>query len=497
MSILNHIADMKLAKVLKGLISAQSIGNMEVDVNDIAYHATSVTPGGCFVAIRGFKTDGHQYVSEAVAKGAKVVVVEREMSLPENITQIVVEDTRDALARLSARFFEDPSQDLNLIGITGTNGKTTVVYLLEEMFRTEGWMPGIWSTISARYGTVVQDSQRTTPEAYDLQKFLRGMVDFGVTHAAMEVTSHAVELKRTVGCHFNGGVFTNLSPEHLDFHGDMETYFLAKEKFFRERLMVSEKKNVWAVINIDDPYGRKLCKGLPLKVLRYSLQEPVELQGVITCSDLNGTRMIIHSPAGSFDCSSPMIGKFNMQNVLAATGAALSSGVSVSSIQTTLAQFSGAPGRLMPISNTRGFHVFVDYAHTPNALENVLGALRPLTKGKMIVVFGCGGDRDRLKRPQMGLAVANVADTMIVTSDNPRSEDPEKIMNEIIPGILEAGKKSFETIVDRKQAIARAVEVARPGDCVVVAGKGHERYQEIGTKRIPMDDANLLRELLK
>lgn len=470
--------------------------DLELDFKDLAYHTDQVKPGSCFVAIRGFKSDGHRFVEEAVKRGATTVVVEKKMSLPKTVMQVVVEDSRDSLARLSALFFAEPSRELSLVGVTGTNGKTTIVYLLEEILRADGKVPGIWTTVVSRYPNYISESSRTTPESYDLQKFLRGCAAAGVSNGFVEVTSHAVELKRAVGCHFDGGIFTNLTPEHLDFHGDMEKYFAAKEAFFTERLVVSEKPNVWAVINYDDPYGRRLAKELSLKTIRYSLKEPVELYGKVVRSDLQGTSAQIDSSRGHFEISSPLVGNFNMQNILAAIGGAIQLGVPLSSIQRGVVNFRGAPGRLMRVENKKNLSVFVDYAHTPNALENVLSTLKPLTQGKLIVVFGCGGDRDTLKRPLMGGAVAHWADTIVVTSDNPRTEDPEKIMEEIIPGISKTGKRDFLRIVDRKGAIQKALELAGPKDCVLVAGKGHERFQEIQGARLPFDDAKVIRELL-
>lgn len=484
---------MRLGNLLQGLKRLHFSGDETLNITDLAYHTSQVKPGSCFVAIRGFQTDGHQWISEAVAKGASAVMVEHDVSIPTKVSKIIVEDTRDCLARLSAMLFGDPTKNLRLVGITGTNGKTTTAFLLESIWNAAHFKTGLLSTVAYRYAGSEQTAERTTPESYDLQKMFRSMLNQGVTDCVMEVTSHALDLKRVVGCHFDGAIFTNLSQDHLDYHKDMESYFACKAKLFRERLVVSEKKSLWAVLNWDDPYGKTLAGGLPAKIWRFSLREKAEVCLEKIKSHWQGLKLEVKTPQGDLVLSSPLIGSFNAANILAATAAALAMEIPLDQISVGVASFQGVPGRMEKIPNEKGIEVFVDYAHTPAALENVLNTLRQLGPKRIITVFGCGGNRDRLKRPMMGSAASRFSDVAIVTSDNPRDEKPEEIIAEVVPG-LKRGIE-FLTIADRKEAIAKAVELAGPGDCVLIAGKGHETYQEIKGVKRPFDDREVAREL--
>ncbi len=487
--------NMKLGQLLSGLKKQKFLGDETLDITDLAYHTKDVKPGSCFVAIRGYKTDGHQYINDAIAKGAKAVLVEKEVMVPKGVSKIMVKDTRDSLARLSSNLFADPTLHLKLVGITGTNGKTTTAFLLENICKAAGLSTGVVTTVAVRYGDISRPAERTTPESYDLQKTFREMVDAGVKSCMMEVTSHALELKRVVDCHFDGAIFTNLSEDHLDFHQTMENYFASKAKLFRERLVVSEKKKLWAAINWDDPYGRRLAEGLPAKIFRFSLGDSVEIVPKNFQNEWSGLRMDLNTPAGLLKISSPLVGRFYAANILASVAAATALELPLKKIEEGVASFHGVPGRLEQIPNKQGFKIFVDYAHTPDALENVLRTLRGLNPKKIITVFGCGGNRDRLKRPLMGKAVDRLSDVVILTSDNPRDEEPEMIIADIVKGIER--EKDFYEIVDRKEAIAQALALAKPGDCLFIAGKGHETYQEIRGVKMPFDDRSMVRELLK
>lgn len=480
------------------------IGESGFDVEGIAYHTDQVVPGTCFVAIRGGQFDGHLFVRDAVKKGAVVVVTEEPVRLPRDVTNVVVSDTRDALARLSSAFFEDPSLKMRLVGVTGTNGKTTISYLLEGIFAAAGWKPGIIGTVEYRFGGKARRAPLTTPESYELQKLLGEMAGGGVDACAMEVSSHALDMGRVVGCHFDGAIFTNLSPEHLDYHGEMEAYFLSKMKLFTERLVASVKKTVFAAINVDDPYGRRLAASIHVPIWRYGLNSDADVSCRLLDCNAAGISMVVRSPQGEFKVRSPLLGRFNALNILASTAAGLALGADPGYIRDGLESVKRVPGRLDAVPNGRDILAFVDYAHTPDALNNVLLHAKELAKSRLIVVFGCGGDRDRAKRPLMGEVVSKIADVAIVTSDNPRTEDPVDIIHMILPGVARGGMavlsrgggRGYEVIPDRREAITRAVEISGPGDVIVVAGKGHENYQIIGKERRHFDDREVLEELL-
>lgn len=485
---------MKLEQLVQNLKGFQWSGDRALDIRDVTCHTDAVKPGSCFVAIRGFRTDGHRFVEEAIRKGASLVVLEEERKVPKGVAKMVVEDSRDALARLAASLFGEPTKQFRLVGITGTNGKTTTAGLLEAIWKAGGATCGVVSTVAYRWGGHREEAVRTTPEASDLQRMFHRMTQESVADCVMEVTSHAIELKRVVGCHFDGLIFTNLTQDHLDFHKTMENYFAAKEKLFREHLSVSEKKNLWAVLNWDDPCGRKLGKDLPAKVWRFSLrQETCPVRLLEADLGMEGSSLRIQTPKGELRVSSPLIGMFNAQNILAAAAAGMAMDIPLEQIEAGIAGFEGMGGRLERFSRN-GVTVFVDYAHTPNALQSVLAALKNICRKKLITVFGCGGNRDREKRPKMGMIAEKWSDRVIMTSDNPRDEDPEAILDEIEKGF--AGRDKVARIADRREAIEEALRRALPGDCVLIAGKGHEAYQEIRGVRYPFDDRKVTEEIL-
>ncbi len=496
---------MRLNELIQDLEGARVIGEGGVAISDLAYRSDAVSAGVCFVAMPGSRVDGHDYIPDAVARGAVAIVAEREISVPAGTTLVLVPSATIALAHMAVRLLRDPSGEMCLIGVTGTNGKTTTTWILEAILAEAGRRPGVIGTVAYRYAGQSFRAPHTTPLSLDLQRLLRDMVDAGVDACAMEVSSHALEQERATGCQFDAAVFTNLTPEHLDYHGDMETYFAAKARLFEERLTHEGKDGAHAVINVDDPRGRELAARLTVPVVRYGLEHDADVRGYDLFCDAAGIGMTIATPDGMWACRTPLCGRFNASNVLAAVAVAWRCGIEASVIQRALEGMRAVPGRFEAVPNDRGVLAIVDYAHTPDALENVVAHARELVApagGRLVVVFGCGGDRDRAKRPLMGRAVAVGADVVIVTSDNPRTEDPAAIIEEILPGVCDkampfAGDRGFEVIIDRRAAIERAVKASRLGDVLLVAGKGHEDYQIVGHERRSFDDRAVLREFLQ
>ena len=455
-----------------------------VDVSGLAYSSQAVKPGDLFFCVRGFKSDGHDFAPEAVERGAVALVCERPLGL--GVPEVVVEDSRSAMASVAARFYGDPTRTLRVVGITGTNGKTTTAFLVRSILEAAGWKCGLLGTVTSIVGGREEAVQRTTPEAIDLQSTFRRMLDAGDSACAMEVSSHALELRRTDGVHFAARVFTNLTQDHLDFHSDMEHYFLAKRRLF-------EEPGGPPIVNIDDPYGRRLPAELG-EVTTYAIERDADFRARDVEFDPHGARFTCVSPDGELRMTTRLPGLFNVSNALAATAATRALGVPLETIGAALADAARVPGRFEPVDEGQPFAVLVDYAHTPDSLENVLRAAREITTGRLHVVFGAGGDRDRTKRPLMGRVAAALADRVIVTSDNPRSEDPEAIVNQIMDG---AGSDA-QRDVDRRHAIRHAIETAAEGDVVVIAGKGHEQGQEFeGGRKEPFDDVTVAREALR
>ncbi|MDQ4040585.1 MAG: UDP-N-acetylmuramoyl-L-alanyl-D-glutamate--2,6-diaminopimelate ligase [Actinomycetota bacterium] len=455
-----------------------------VEVTALAYDSREVGPGTLFFCVAGFTRDGHEYAMEAVDRGAAALVVDRPLGL--GVPEIEVEDVRAAMAPAAARFRGDPTSRLRVVGITGTNGKTTTAWLVRHLLEAAGTQTGLLGTVVSAIGGREEPVVRTTPEAIDLQTTFARMEAAGDRAAAMEVSSHALELHRADAIHWAAAVFTNLTQDHLDFHGTMEEYFAAKRKLF-------EAGPAAAVVNVDDPYGRRLAADFPGAVT-YGMDAPADWRARDAETALTGSRFAVDSPAGELEVRAPLPGRFNVLNALAALAAVSALGVDAHAAARALAEFTAVPGRFQPVDEGQEFAVLVDYAHTPDSLENVLAAARELTEGRVVVVFGAGGDRDRGKRPLMGAIATRLADLAIVTSDNPRSEDPAAIVAEILRG---AGP-SAEAILDRRAAIHRAVEAAEPGDVVVVAGKGHEQGQEFADgRKLPFDDVGVAREALR
>jgi len=464
-------------------------------VSSVAYDSRRVHGGAVFVALRGLKADGAAFAAQAVSRGAIAIVAETPR--PEGIAVPWLEttDARLALALLADRFYEHPSRRMAVIGVTGTNGKTTTAYLLASVLDAAGLPAGVMGTVSYRVGREEREAARTTPEAPDVQQLLAEMIDAGCRSAVMEVSSHALAMKRVDGMRFAAAIFTNLTRDHLDFHEDMESYFAAKRRLF-EML----EGDAPAVINADDPRAASLV-AVCRRAVTYGITQPADVApGPLTLA-LEGLSLDVRTPKGSVAIRSRLVGRPNVYNILAATAAAVALDLPLEAVAAGVGALPGVPGRFEVVSSSSdAVTVVVDYAHTDDALRNLLETARPLAARRLITVFGCGGDRDRTKRPLMGMVASRLSDVVIVTSDNPRSEDPARIIEEIRRGITPGAQGGRSTdvvsVVDRAEAIERAVQMAGEGDLVLVAGKGHEKYQQIGDRVLPFDDVAVAREAL-
>ena len=485
----------------RGLIRADDALRAEAAVGvvtGIAYDSRTVTPGAVFVALKGQHADGVSFAKQAIERGAAAIVSEQPAPPDVHVPWAIVEDARRALAVLATAFYRDPSGDMRVVGITGTNGKTTTAYLIASLFEAAGVQCGLLGTVGYRIGPGKDDTReaaRTTPEAPDLQALLREMVDRGCGACAMEVSSHALSLYRVEGLRFAAAVFTNLTRDHLDFHADMDDYFRAKRRLF-EML----PRDAPSVLNIDDPRGASLVEagGRPLT---YGINRPADVTPGPLSYSLEGLDFDVRTPSGPVHVRSKLVGRPNVYNILAAVSTAVALALPTDAIERGLRSLDGVPGRFQVVSGASDrVTVVVDYAHTDDALRNLLETARPLATGRLITVFGCGGDRDRTKRPLMGAVASRLSDLIVITSDNPRSEDPNRIIEEVQRGItsdtVREGTPRPLAIADRRDAIAKAIELARPGDVVLIAGKGHEKYQAIGSRVLPFDDVAVAREAL-
>ena len=475
---------MKLEELVAELPGARIVGDGSVGVEELVFDSRKVEPGTLFFCVVGEKVDGHEFGARAVEDGAVALVVERVLT-DVDVAQVVVPDSRAAMAPVAARFFGDPTSRLRVVGVTGTNGKTTTAFLVHEILKAANYPCGLLGTVKQIVGGVQKEVVRTTPEAIELQRTFCQMLAGGDEACAMEVSSHAMTLHRADAIHFEVAIFTNLTQDHLDFHVDMEDYFLAKRKLF-------EAGPKTAIVNVDDPYGRRLAE--EFECVTFSAEGAEADHSARDVSfDAGGARFSV----GDMDLRTGLPGHFNVANALGAFAAAEAMGVGSEIAAAGLARAARVPGRFEPIDEGQGFSVLVDYAHTPDSLENVLRAARRLTTGQLISVFGAGGDRDRDKRPKMGRVGAELSDLAVITSDNPRSEDPEAIVAEVAAGAEGTIGAELEVIVDRREAIALALGRAAPGDTVVIAGKGHEQGQEFEAgRKIPFDDREVAREEL-
>lgn len=468
------------------------IGDPAAVVGGAEYDSRKVGSGDLFFCVPGELTDGHLFAEDAIAAGAAALCVERPLG--SSIPEIVVEDIRRAMPGIAARVFGDPAKELTLVGVTGTNGKTTTAFLIDSILRADDRGSGLMGTIETRIGDERRPGIRTTPESVDVQRLLREMVDRGISSVAMEVTSHALVLGRVEGIRYTSAVFTNLTQDHLDFHEDMNAYFDAKSSLF------TPEKAAMAAINVDDPYGERLSNETSLPLLTYAASAEADVHAIDVSLGATGSIFTATTPDGEIAIQTSLVGPFNVSNCLAAIASSLQVGIDLETIARGIKALTAVPGRFESIDAGQPFTVVVDYAHTPDSLHNVLTAARRVAThggGRVVCVFGCGGDRDRSKRPLMGIAAARHSDVVVVTSDNPRSEDPEAIIGQILEGIAtERPEGPDASLVDRREAIAFALDTAREGDVVVVAGKGHETGQQFSDRTIPFDDRSVVREEL-
>ena len=464
-------------------------------VTGVAYDSRVVESGNVFVALKGQHADGSAFVRQALDRGAAAVVSEQPPSFDVNVPWVVVPDARLGLAQIAAELYRHPSAEMRVVGITGTNGKTTTAYLLAAIFEAAGIPCGLLGTVGYRIGDEVRDATHTTPEAPQVQRLLREMVDRGCGACSMEVSSHALVLRRVDEVRFAAGVFTNVTRDHLDFHADMEDYFRAKRRLFE--LLPSDAPSV---VNIDDPRGASLAAAVGRPVT-FAIGRSADITPGPLSYSLDGLTFDAHTPRGTLHIQSRLVGRPNVYNILAAAATAVALDLPSDAIERGVSALAGVPGRFQIVSTAQdGITVVVDYAHTDDALRNLLETARPLARGRLITVFGCGGDRDRTKRPLMGAVAGRLSDLIVVTSDNPRTEDPKRIIEEIRRGITpdtrrDSGQRLL-AIVDRREAIGKAIEMARPGDLVLVSGKGHERYQVVGDQVLPFDDVAVVQAAL-
>lgn len=484
---------MQLGRLLEGLYK----GELPCDVRQweiaaIRCDSRKVRPNDLFVAVKGLTYDGVDFVDEAIRQGARVIVSDRENKPSTAVAQVYyayVDDTKQFLPQLVRRFYGCPSQQVRTIGVTGTNGKTTVTYLIESILKAAGQRCGVIGTVNYRIAGEAYPSSMTTPDLVDNQKFLFDLSQRGIEYSVLEVSSHALTQGRVEGIDFRGAVFTNLTRDHLDYHKTQEEYFAAKARLFTDLA-----PKAWAVINADDPYGQELIPRIPSQVCTYAMHHEARVMGKELRLTLAGTQFLLVCPQGEISISTHLTGIHNVYNILAAAALCLTEGIALDQIQKGVSDLKGVPGRLEKVDDGQDFTILIDYAHTPDALENVLKTIKHVSPAKIILVFGCGGDRDRTKRPLMGKIAGQWADVVIVTSDNPRSEDPESIIHEILPGFE---KKNYIVLVNRKEAIERAVGMAKAGDIVLLAGKGHENYQIFKGEKIDFDEKQIVNNVLK
>jgi UDP-N-acetylmuramoyl-L-alanyl-D-glutamate--2,6-diaminopimelate ligase len=497
---------MKLSQLLKNCSVQQVHGNVDLEVTGLHYDSRQINHGDVFFALRGVVSDGHKFISSAIANGAMVVFSEEATGDLESVTTVLVENTRQAMAMVAAEFYGNPTINMQVVGVTGTNGKTTITYLLEAILIKADLSPAVVGTINYRYGNDQRQAPHTTPESHDLMKQVNDFRESGARSLVMEVSSHALDQYRADGVHFQVGVFTNLTPEHLDYHQDMERYFTSKYHLFKELL---PRDNGRAVINIDDAYGQRLAAMLP-DALTCGRSREADVYPENLNVSLNGINGQVATPLGIVEIESPLLGDFNVENLLCTIGAAVALNLSPQIISDGLAECAGVPGRLELIENDRDAVILVDYAHTGDALRRAIEAMQGLAPQRILTIFGCGGDRDRSKRPVMAEVAARGSDIAIATSDNPRSEDPEQILNDVRSGLVKvhecewskieaerAEGKGYVVIPDRSEAIQFAIKILRPGDLLLVAGKGHEDYQILNSGRIHFDDREELRKALQ
>ncbi|MBI5463517.1 MAG: UDP-N-acetylmuramoyl-L-alanyl-D-glutamate--2,6-diaminopimelate ligase [Ignavibacteriales bacterium] len=497
---------MKLAQVLAGVPVAKMYQTMyghmvtthDVEVRCLQYDSRKVERGDCFIALRGATSDGHSFIDTAIGSGAKVVVMERE-TLPDSyfmhagVVKVVVGDSRKALARMASNYFGDPSAKMTVVGVTGTNGKTTTSYIIQSVLECAGYSTGLIGTIEYRIGAQVLPATHTTPESLELHELFSDMREGGCTAVSMEVSSHALHQSRVEGIPFAAAVFTNFTQDHLDYHGTMEEYFKCKKMLFDNL-----DDNAAAVTNTDDANGERIVADTRCRIVRYGMNNGADVRGTIKALEITGSTVRIETHEATLDLRTQLVGRFNVQNALAAFAVGCGLGLEPKTITEGIEKQPPVRGRFEQVASPKGWTAIVDYAHTPDAMKNCLNTIREVMPkhrtGRIITVFGAGGDRDRTKRPEMGRIANALSDFAIVTSDNPRTEEAEKILDDIVEGIVPSSRVIRQ--VDRRKAIEQAVEMARAGDVIVVAGKGHEEYQVIGTQKHHFSDREVLESLI-
>lgn len=478
---------MKIEEILKGLTYTVLSGDKSIEINNPQYDSRKIKCGDMFFAIGGFNVDGHNFISKAIENGAKTVVVEKDVTLVEGITFIKVENGRRALAIAASNFYNNPSKKMKIIGITGTNGKTTSAFMLKGILEAKGYKVGLIGTIANYIGNKEIHTEKTTPESLELQQLFKDMVDSDIDYCVMEVSSHSLDLDRVYGIEFSQGIFTNLTQDHLDFHKTFENYFNAKSKLF--------KICKHSVVNVDDSYGIKLLEKINSRVTTYSIEKESDLKGTDINLESTGIIFNLKGNEKTYKVQLPIPGRYNVYNALGCIGAALDEGIDMDTIIEGLSKVT-VPGRCenLTLGMNLGFQVIRDYSHTPDSLKNILENLRELTKGKLICIFGCGGDRDRTKRPIMGEIGTELSDIAIITSDNPRSEDPYMILEDIKAGVE---KSNYKLIENRREAIKIALLLGEKDDIIVIAGKGHETYQILKNETIHFDEKEVVLELIE
>ncbi|MBM3252947.1 MAG: UDP-N-acetylmuramoyl-L-alanyl-D-glutamate--2,6-diaminopimelate ligase [Candidatus Omnitrophica bacterium] len=480
---------MRLKKILKE-IGHNADRYVDIDIKGISDNSKYVREGFLFLALKGERLDGYDFIQEAIDRGARVVVSYKDFIAPCGVVKIIVENKREVASDIACAYFENPSRRLKIVGITGTNGKTTTSYLISNIFEQAGFGTGLIGTINYKIGNRTIPAVNTTPGAIELQGYLSEMLGDGLEFVVMEVSSHSLQQERVRNIKFSSAVFTNITQDHLDYHKTFEDYFEAKARLFN---LLEEGAR--AVINIDDEYGKRLMESLKTKPITYGIKADSDIKSKIHKMDIGGSIFEVLSPYGKFEIKTKLIGLHNIYNIMAAIGVGILFGIEEEHIKKGVETLEGVKGRLEELSYGQPFKVFIDYAHTDDALRNILGILKPLTRGRLIVVFGCGGDRDRAKRPLMGRVATEFADYVIITNDNPRSEEPTLIANEICNGFID-NFRNYTVILDRYSAIKEALRVAKNDDIVVIAGKGHETYQVLKDKVIHFDDKEVVESIL-
>lgn len=499
-----------MLKFLTDVLKQTTVESIEGDTNKEIYDVTAdsrqVRSGSLFICLVGAHVDGHSFAAKAAENGASVIVASKPVQVPADTTVVYVKDTRKAMEDITPYFFDYPARKMRMIAVTGTNGKTTTTHIIAHILKHAGYKTGVIGTIHMLIGDKEYPTHNTTPDVVDLEKMLYQMVNEGVTHVCMEVSSHALVMGRVEGIEFDNASFTNLTEDHLDYHKTMENYAKAKAILFHKTSMIGQtKSNKSAHINIDVPYADVMEKAIDHRdvcpIFTYSIDKPSDLQATNIRFNANSSEFVLHTANGDYDIHTHLVGRFNVYNVLCAISASLGEGIPMEIIIGALKDFHAVPGRFELINEGQSFTVVVDYAHTPDGLENILKTAQEIKRGRIITVFGCGGDRDKMKRPIMGRIGAEYSDIVIVTSDNPRTEDPDMIVKEVAAGVEEVAsqkkKLSYEILVNRRDAIRRAIAIAQAGDIVIIAGKGHENYQILKDKTIHFDDREEARAALK